>query len=143
MAANLVGGGIAAAAEGVVKGVGGVLDELFTSDDERLSHDEIKLRIMQAPQLAQIALNAVEAAHRSVFVAGWRPFIGWVCGFALAYHFIGYSLINWLLVVAEALGAPEVEPPPQVSIAELVAILVAMLGMAGYRTNEKKAGVSS
>ena len=143
MPGNLVGGAIAGGVEGAIKGIGGVMDQLFTSDDERLSHGEVMARIKQAPQLAQIALNSIEAAHRTVFVAGWRPFVGWVCGFALAYHFVLRDLIAWSFKVAEGFGAPVIVPPPPVSIMELVSILVAMLGMAAYRTNEKKAGVAS
>ena len=135
---NLVGGVV----EGAVKGVGGILDDLFTSDEERLTREEAMERLKQQPQLAQIALNSVEAQHRTVFVAGWRPFIGWVIGAALAYHFMLHSLITWFFHVAQSFGMQPVDVPPQVEIGELVAILLAMLGMAGYRSYEKKSGVS-
>ena len=131
------------AVKGAVQGLGEVADALFTSDDERLTHAEVMERIKQKPFLAQIALNSVEAAHRTVFVAGWRPFIGWVCGFALAYHFIIHSLISWFILVACSLaGAPEIAPPPQISIGELISILLAMLGMSGLRTREKQSGAA-
>ena len=64
-----------------VKAVGDVLDELFTSREEELTLDTIKQRLAQKPQLAQTTVNEVQAAHRSIFVAGARPFLMWVCGF--------------------------------------------------------------
>ena len=67
---------IGGAAAQPVQAVGNVLDKLFTSDEERLDKKIILERLMQQPSLAQIELNKVEAQHRSLFVAGWRPFIG-------------------------------------------------------------------
>ena len=61
-----------------IEAIGNVLDKLFTSDDEKLSRQEALARLAQQPAMAQIEINKIEAAHRSVFVAGWRPFIGWV-----------------------------------------------------------------
>ena len=65
---------------GPVEAVGNVLDALFTSDKERLDKKAVLARIAQQPRLIQGEINKIEAAHKSVFVAGWRPFIGWVCG---------------------------------------------------------------
>ena len=139
---NLVGGVVKDGIEGAIRGVGGVLDDLFTSDEERLTRNEAMERLRQQPQLAQIALNQVEATHRTVFVAGWRPFVGWVCGVSVAYHFMGHSLISWFFKVCEAFGMQAVQAPPQVEIYELIAILLAMLGVARYRTIEKQSGVA-
>ena len=66
-----------------IEAVGNVLDALFTSDKERLDKKAVLARIAQQPTLVQGEINKIEAAHKSVFVAGWRPFIGWVCGLAL------------------------------------------------------------
>lgn len=80
----------------VVKAVGDAADALFTSDEERLraslESKELDVRVAAG----QMEVNKVEAAHRSVFVAGWRPFIGWVAGSALAYQFIVYPLRSGL-----------------------------------------------
>ena len=73
---------------GPIEAVGNVLDALFTSDKERLDKKTVLARIAQQPTLVQGENNKIEAAHKSVFVAGWRPFIGWVCGLALFYNFI-------------------------------------------------------
>jgi len=111
----------------VAKALGG----LFTSDDERLTHGEVMERIRQQPELAQVELNKIEAAHRSVFIAGWRPFIGWVCGVGLALHFILFPIIS--LVVDEM---------PKLDVESLMKLVIAMLGLGGLRTYEKLKGVS-
>ncbi len=76
----------------------------------------------------QNEVNKIEAQHRSIFVAGWRPFIGWVCGVALLYNFILRDLIAWL--------SPGVMPPA-LQMDHLITILLGMLGLGGLRTYEK------
>lgn len=121
-------------------GLGGILDDLFTSDEERLSKQEAMARIEQEPNLRQIDINLQEAKHRTVFVAGWRPFIGWVCGVALFWHFMLYDLLNW---VRDAF-APDFPAPPALSGTEqLITIVLALLGLGGLRTYEKVKGKSS
>lgn len=82
-------------------------------------------------RLGQIETNKVEAAHRSVWVAGWRPFCGWVCGASLAYAFVAYPVI--LLWYPDA---------PRIEMDELMTVLLGMLGMGGLRTWEKSKGVA-
>ena len=74
-------------------------------------------------------INKVEAQHRNIFVAGWRPFIGWVCGFALAYNFVLRDLLIWFL------GQEQV--PPALQMEHLMTVLIGMLGLGGMRTFEK------
>ena len=76
----------------------------------------------------QSEINKMEAQHRSVFVAGWRPFIGWICGIALAYNFIIRDVIAWV--------SPDVMPPA-IQMDQLITILLGMLGLGGLRTFEK------
>jgi len=67
-----------------------------------------------------------------MFVAGWRPFIGWVCGVSLAYHFILAPLIEWILVLSgNTLDLPEFD------FSQLSTIVMGMLGLAGARSYEK------
>ena len=113
-----------------VEAVGKIIDELYTSKDEKLTHEEMRLRLLQRPTLAQIELNKVEALHRSVFVAGWRPFIGWVCGMGLAFTFVINPIIQW---VSGKTG-------PQLQIDVMTELVVALLGLGIYRTVEKIAG---
>jgi len=114
------------------------LDGLFTSDDERLTHKEVMERIEQRPYLAQIKLNMVEASHRTIFVAGWRPFIGWVCGVGIGYHFVLQPLIAWALAIAD----PTVVAPPVLDFAPLLTLVMSLLGLAGLRTAEKARGLA-
>lgn len=103
---------------------------------QKFNH-EIELELLRAG-LAQVEVNKVEARHPSVFVAGWRPFIGWVCGCALAWHFVGYDLANWLRLAF----APAMPAPPNLGGTDtLVTVLLSMLGLGGLRTVEKLKGV--
>lgn len=121
-------GGEAVAAP--VTAVGNVLDQLFTSDEEKLDKKIVMQRLAQQPALAQVELNKVEAQHRSLFVAGWRPFIGWVCGVGLLFMFLANPILQWL----SAKPGPEL---PQDIILELV---IALLGLGALRTVEKMKG---
>jgi hypothetical protein len=76
----------------------------------------------------QSEINKMEAQHRSVFVAGWRPFIGWICGVALLYNFIIRDVIAW--------ASPDIMPPA-IQMDQLITILLGMLGLGGLRTFEK------
>lgn len=129
---NLLGGSVAQP----IEAVGNVMDKLFTSDDERLSHAEIRLRLAQKPQLAQVELNKIEAAHRSIFVAGWRPAIGWVCALALLYQFVICPLLGYILLVF----LPTIPVPPTLDFAPLMTVVMSLLGLGGLRTVEKLQG---
>lgn len=85
----------------------------------------------------QVALNKIEAAHKSIFVAGWRPMIGWTLAVSLAYQFIVAPLIYY---IAQVSG---IEIPPLPSLDEnLWELLTGMLGMAGLRTFERMRGAA-
>lgn len=116
-----------------IKAVGNVLDELFTSDDEKLSHEEVKLRLSQKPHLAQSEINKVQAAHRSTFVAGARPFLMWVCGVGMAMAFIVNPLIEYFTASKDLINVP---------LDQMMELTLAMLGLAGLRTVEKIKGVA-
>lgn len=119
-----------------IEAIGNVFDKLFTSDDEKAQAKIILEKIAQQPHILQAEINKIEAQHRSVFVAGWRPFIGWVCGSALAYTYILRDIIAWAMSV----WAPEHSVPPELAMESLVSILLALLGLGGMRTFEKIKG---
>jgi hypothetical protein len=98
------------------------------------------LTAMTALVQGQLAVNAKEAEHASLFVAGWRPAIGWVCGAGLAWNFIIQPLISWVAFLVP--GAPDLSGAPQLEIGELMTILMGMLGLGGLRTYEKRLGVA-
>tara|TARA_B100000470_G_C19763892_1_gene379694 strand:- start:678 stop:1085 length:408 start_codon:yes stop_codon:yes gene_type:complete len=87
--------------------------------------------------LAQLEINKAEASHRSIFVAGWRPFIGWSCGFALAYTYV----IQPIAVFALAQSGYLIDLPT-LSMSEMMPVLMGMLGLGGLRTFEKFKHVS-
>jgi hypothetical protein len=116
--------------------IGNALDNLFTSDEERLDKQAVLARIIEQPHLVQSEIGKIEAMHKSVFVTGWRPFIGWVCGAALAYNFIVRELLIW----AMAMSGKNILPPPVLQLGVLTTILYALLGLGGLRTFEKLRG---
>lgn len=118
-----------------IEAVGNVLDSLFTSDEERLDKNIIMQRLAQQPALAQAEITKVQAQHRSVFVAGARPFLMWVCGFAFLQAFIINPNIEW---IAELMGKEVTPPALQLEI--MLELTLAMLGLAGLRTFEKLQG---
>ena len=85
----------------------------------------------------QIEINKAEASNPSIFVSGWRPFVGWVCGMGLAYSFLGQPLIEWGSINYHFIA------PPKLDMGDLITILLGMLGLGGLRTYEKKAGVAA
>lgn len=108
--------------------------DLFKGKETRLIElqNEIAKQIHEA-NFRQIEINKIEAKHSNIFVSGWRPFIGWVCGSALAYQFILRDFISYVM----NLFGSTAELPPSLDISQLISILLAMLGMVGYRTFEK------
>lgn len=126
-------GGMATAASAITN----LIDDFVTTDEERALTERLKLKLLQEPHLAQAAINKIEAGHRTVFVAGWRPFIGWVSGFGLAYNFVLYPLLLWISVNF----FPGIVPPALESDA-LMTLVLALLGLGGMRTIEKMNGTA-
>ena len=114
---------------GLLKGIGGKKSVAGNLAWE--IREAIKGKELDPNQLLEIQtkINEIEAGHRTVFVAGWRPFIGWVCGFALAYNFVVRDLFIWAL-------KPE-SIPPALQMEHLMTVLLGMLGLGGLRTYEK------
>ena len=86
----------------------------------------------------QLDINKVEAANPSVFVSGWRPFIGWVCGSACAWNWIGLPIAKVLLLIWEH---PLNLAPADLS--EMMPVLMGLLGLGALRTFEKVKGVAA
>ena len=128
------------AVQGALSGVGTLAKDIRAAitgtaviDETKLA--ELKEKAMEldyATQKAQTDINLAEASNPNLFIAGARPFIMWVCGFALAYNYIGQPLITW----AFRIWLPAVVPP-MLSTGELTTILMALLGLGGMRTAEK------
>jgi len=114
--------------------VTGLLDKFIEDKDQKnaLAHEIATMSEKHAMEVAkgQLAVNAVEAAHKSLFVAGWRPFVGWISGIGLLYN----------VLISQVLGiwfeVPEVDP------SLLTPILMGMLGMGAMRSYEKTKNVA-
>ena len=122
--------------------LGNVLDRFFP-DKEKAAEAQraIETALLEnAAQinLAQVEVNKEEAQHRTIFVAGWRPFIGWVCGIALAWHFVGVPVTLFFI----AWSGAEVPELPVFDMNSLMTVLTGMLGLGGLRTFEKMKGLT-
>lgn len=119
-----------------------LLDKFVEDKDQKqlLAHEIATMAQKHAHEtaMAQVEVNKAEAKHRSTFVAGWRPFVGWTCGVALAYHFILQPCILFTVAVA-GLTVPAL---PEFDMGSLLTVLMGMLGLGGLRTFEKAKGLT-
>lgn len=122
--------------------LGEVLDRVIpdkaAADKAKLEMETKLLEAVTAQNIAQSATNQEEAKHRSIWVAGWRPAIGWVCAAGLAWNFLGYQLTLWVLALVGRLDVYV----PLFGGDNLMELTFAMLGLAGLRTYEKFKGVT-
>jgi len=118
----------------LISPVAGLLDKFITDKDQaaKLAHEIATMADNHAQELAkgQLAVNKAEAESGSLFIGGWRPFVGWVCGIGLMYNvLLSQILAIWFEV-------PTVDP------SLLTPVLLGMLGLGGLRSWEKKSGVA-
>ena len=120
--------------------VTGLLDKFIEDKDvkNKLAHEVATMSEKHAQELAkgQMEINKTEAAHKSLFVAGWRPAIGWICGLGMASNFILIPMANFILALT---GSAVVVP--LLDTGEMMPVLMGMLGLGAMRTYEKKQGV--
>lgn len=111
-----------------------VVDKMWPDKSEQERHELAGvLAILQG----QISVNQAEASSHSLFVAGWRPFIGWICGSACAWNWIGLPVAKAALAYS---GTPlEVD---SADLTEMLPVLMGMLGLGAFRTAEKFKGVA-
>ena len=123
--------------DSVVGVAGKVLDKFIEDKDlkAKLQH-EMDMQLHNA-NLAQIDVNKAEAASGSIFKGGWRPFVGWVCGVAMLYHFLLQPIIVFTL---SASGITF--DLPEFDMGSLMTILMGLLGLGGLRSFEKHKGIT-
>jgi len=112
-----------------------VINKIFPDKSEQ---EKQQLALALTVVQGQLDTNKAEAANPSVFVAGWRPFVGWVCGSGFAIQFIVGPLCEW---GSAAAGHPVKFPP--LDLGTMMPLLLGMLGLGGMRTVEKVQGVSA
>lgn len=114
----------------------GIVNKFFpnkTEIEKQQIAAEMQQAVIESDLLkAQLEINKAEASNDNLFVAGWRPFIGWCCGAAFAWQYVVAPIINCLAALA---GVPV--NLPHFDMDGLMPVLVGMLGLAGYRTYEK------
>lgn len=126
----------------IATAVKGVVDKFLPDKSEeeknKLALELAQLQFDQVVTSAQIDTNKAEAGNASVFVAGWRPFIGWVCGSAFAWTFVFAPMIAY----AARLSGNPVELP-NLDLSQLSPVLMGMLGLGAMRTVEKVKGINT
>lgn len=120
----------------------GLLDKFIEDKDQKnmLAHEIATMseRHAQETALAQIDVNKAEVASGSSFKGGWRPFIGWTCATAFAYHFV----VQPFLVFAFTVYGIEFKGLPAFDMESLMIVMLGMLGLGGLRTFEKHKGIT-
>ena len=119
----------------------GLVDDLFTSDEER---EAAKLKLLQMEQngeLAQIAVNMQEAKSENVFISGWRPAVGWTCTAAFAYAFVLQPFAAFI-ALGSGMDPALLEALPDLDIGSMMPVLLGMLGLGAMRSYEKKSGTN-
>ena len=132
---------IAALLPSLLPVVGDVLDRFFPNKEEKAKAErEIEAKLtahLASIDLAQLEVNKQAASHRSILVAGWRPFVGWTCGLALFYTYLVQPMATFVLAQTGHL----IQLPP-VDLSAMMTVLLGMLGLGGLRSFEKYKGVS-
>ena len=120
-----------------LKTVGTVIDDLHFSGEEKqklkLQMKEIDAKLKEK----QLDINKVEAGHRSIFVSGWRPFLGWISGLSIGYVYLFQPLLDMIL---QMFGV-EVDWVV-LDLGQLMPLILGMLGLGGLRSFEKAKGLT-
>jgi len=114
-----------------------VLDKFIPDKDLKAKIELELISGLKDIDIAQIEVNKQEARHKSLFVSGWRPFIGWSCGLALTYHAIIQPILE---VICRAFGLDFMFP--EFDLTMLYPVLMGMLGLSASRSFEKSKGVA-
>lgn len=128
--------------EQLVGPISDLLDKFVEDKDKKaaLAHDLATMaeRHIHEANIGQLEVNKAEAQHRSIFVAGWRPFLGWGLSFAMVWHFVLVPVVTFVFAYMR------VETPdlPEFDMSSLMTVLMGMLGLGGLRTYEKSRGLT-
>ena len=114
-------------------------EEMRKLEELRQAGDLASLNAHVQLMLGQLKVNAAEAAHKSLFVAGWRPAVGWVCVSVLAFNYIGVYLLEYAAAFID--NMPPV--PKRMDMSELWPVLLGMLGIGGMRSLDKRNGTQT
>ncbi len=130
--------------KGALEGVGTLATSIRSaitgdiSPEKKAELESLTLTLTAAAAEAQAKINLAESTHPSIFVSGWRPFIGWTCGFGIAWKYIVEPTVSWALVITQS----TITTLPKIDTSELIPLVFALLGLGGYRMYEKIKGVA-
>lgn len=139
---NTAGGMVEGGARGLMEGIGSLATSIrgaITGElppEARAKLEALAIEADSIAQKGQMAINLEEAKSPMLFVAGWRPFIGWVCGISIGWHFVVHPMVTWVLPLID----PTYKVPPALDLSQLYPVVIAMLGLGVYRTYEKAKG---
>lgn len=144
--ASILGGNVLDGISKVIDSIRGkspqdalALEELKNKYQEDFLNSALQQRAQDlAAMQAQTGVNQVEAASDKTFVAGWRPFIGWICGTIFLCNFVVGPIVNWICIIrGMSITFPKMD------LSEMMPVLIGMLGLGGFRTYEKTKGVAT
>ena len=127
--AKFLGNGIGS----TVQGIAGAIDKFIETPEEKKAAKIILMKLQQRPDEVQAEINKIEARHRSLFVAGWRPAIGWVCTTALTWGWIIAPILQFIY--------PD-RMMPAIEVGQAISLIMALLGMGALRSYEKRSGLT-
>ena len=126
---KLIGGSVGEAADGVANAI----DRFVETEEEKKAAAVIMMKVQQQPDKWQTEINKIEAGHRSIFISGWRPAIGWICVCALGWGWILAPILKFIF--------PEKEMPA-IELGQAISLVMALLGMGALRSYEKQKGLT-
>lgn len=124
-------------------GLFGIFRKFIPDADKAMEATREAAALVHVEVMGQIQINTEEAKHASIFVAGWRPFIGWVCGSSLAIYYIPRMIIIDAMWIWACVKAGTLVPFPEMPIGDLLTLLGGMLGLGALRTIDKVMGGTS
>lgn len=136
-----------------IKVVGDTVENLFTNNDARekqletfkaqTAYDLDIAKIEAGVMAGQVDIDKIEASHPSLFVAGWRPAVGWVCAISLFTYYVPYCLVAVFIWAWQCYTGHTIVPRPDLGIADLIALLTGMLGLSTMRSFDKLKGTET
>lgn len=126
---SLLGGGMVQGAKGIAE----IVDKFIETAEEKKAAKIVLTKLMQRPNEVQAEINKIEAGHKSLFVAGWRPCLGWICTVALGW--------GWILAPVLLFIFPD-KTMPAIELGQAISLVMAMLGMGALRSYEKKNNIT-
>jgi len=131
--AALAGGAVNQTAQTVLDGI----DRFVETPEEKKAAALLRTKAEQDPDKFQAKINEVQAAHRSIFVAGPRPFTMWICAIGVGCKFIVFPFTIFVMSLFDMYI-----PMPEIDWGELMVLTMGLLGLSGMRSYEKKHGLT-